>query len=81
MANENFIMITLNLTPSQIHDLSTVIIDGILHIRITLTAQAVECPFCGGRVTRKKNIAVLKLHILTICQITLYLRLLSKYLF
>ena len=51
MANENFIMITLNLTPSQIHDLSTVIIDGILHIRITLTAQAVECPFCGGRVT------------------------------
>lgn len=49
VANNDFIIISLNLVPNQIHQLSTVMINGIMHIRITLTSTVVCCPYCGGK--------------------------------
>lgn len=52
MAYEQFIMITLSLTPDQIQSLSTVIISAILYIRVTLKCSSdIRCPYCGGKAT------------------------------
>lgn len=51
MANEQFIMITLNLKPDQIQHLDTVIISEVLYFHITLKSSSdITCPFCGGKV-------------------------------
>ena len=48
MAHEHFIISTLNLPDNKIKDIQVLKINGVFHLKITLTKEDTLCPFCGG---------------------------------
>ena len=54
MANEHFIISTLNLPENKIKDIQIFIINGVFHLKITLTKVDTLCPFCGGKTSIKE---------------------------
>ena len=54
MAQFDFNMYILNVTPDQVLSFSNTLIDGAIHIRITLNPTITSCPYCGGPVKLKE---------------------------
>ena len=55
MANNDFIISTLNISAQQIRSLSTVKKDQKFYIQVELVPEYPECPFCGGKVKIKDH--------------------------
>ena len=54
MAQFDFNMYILNVTPDQVQSFSNNLVDGAIHIRITLNPTISSCPYCGGPVKLKE---------------------------
>lgn len=54
MANEHFIISTLNIPENRIKDIQVFQLNGVFHFRITLTQEDTRCPFCRGQTSVKE---------------------------
>lgn len=54
MANEQFIISTLNTPENKIKEIQALQLNGVFHFKITLTREDTLCPFCGGKTSIKE---------------------------
>ena len=54
MANEHFIISTLNIPENKIKEIQVLHLNGVFHFKITLTREDTLCPFCGGKTSIKE---------------------------